>query len=77
MRTLVAFLFLVLLSATACTSTAQKELEARGPMWPMGTYELISFHGQDLPAELPDGRTPNSGSCTLSERCPVPKPNRL
>jgi hypothetical protein len=40
---------------------------SRGPTWPFGTYELVSFNGQSLPAELSDGRMLNSGELTLSE----------
>jgi len=46
-------------------------VNARGPVWPLGTYELASFNGQDFPAELPDGRTLLGGSCTLSKRTVV------
>jgi hypothetical protein len=67
MRALVVSLLLVTLLATACTSAAQRRLHETGPAWPLGYYELVSFNGQTLPVELPNGEILRGGHCALLE----------
>ena len=68
MKALATAVSLGILFISACTGAAAKHKVAVGPVWPLGTYGLVSFNGQRPPIELSDGTTLEAGSLTLSER---------